>query len=130
MDSYIVKGDFCYSKSADKLTSVKNGYLIIIDGKIVGLFERVPNEYKSLTLKNYEGKLIIPGLCDLHIHAPQYQYRGIWTDLELLDWLNIHTFPEEAKYKDLEYADIAYSIFVSDLLKTPTTRLSVFGTLH
>ena len=33
-------------------------------------------------------------------------------DLELLDWLNIHTFPEEARYKDAEYAQRAYAMYV------------------
>lgn len=130
MDSYIVKGDFCYSESISKLKSVKDGFLVISGEKIVGLFDKIPDEYRNLPVKDYSGKLIIPGLSDLHIHAPQYQFRGLFMDLELLDWLNVHTFPEEAKYKSMEYAEEAYSIFVDDLLKTPTTRASVFGTLH
>ena len=130
MENYIVKGDFCYSESKSKLKSVKNGYLVIQKDKIAGLFENLPKKYKDLPIKDYSNSLIIPGLSDLHIHAPQYQYRGLWMDLELLEWLQAHTFPEEAKYKDINYADIAYSIFVSDLIKTPTTRLSAFGTLH
>lgn len=126
----VIKGDFCYSETINKLKAIKNGYLVIEDGKIVNLFEKLPNAYKNIKIKDYSGKLIIPGLSDLHIHAPQYQFRGLWMDLELLDWLNEHTFPEESKYKNIEYADIAYSIFVSDLLKTPTTRISAYGTLH
>lgn len=51
-------------------------------------------------------------------------------DLELLDWLNTHTFPEEAKYRDLEYAGKAYEMFVRDLKNGATTRAVVFGTIH
>lgn len=32
-------------------------------------------------------------------------------DLELLDWLNTITFPQEAKYADLSYAKKAYLHF-------------------
>ncbi len=39
--------------------------------------------------------LITPGD---HVHAPQYTFRGIAMDLELLDWLNTYTFPEESNY--------------------------------
>ena len=130
MESYIVKGDFCYSESKSKLKTIKNGYLAIEGEKIKGVYKTLPSKYSNWRIKDYTGKLIIPGLSDLHIHAPQYQFRGLWMDLELLDWLQRHTFPEEAKYKNLDYADIAYSIFVSDLIKTPTTRISAFGTMH
>lgn len=130
MDSYIVKGDLCFSETKTKLKTIKNGYLIIVNGKIVDSFKQIPNEYKNLQIIDYSGKLVIPGLSDLHVHAPQYQFRGLWMDLELLDWLNEHTFPEEAKYKSLEYADISYSIFASDLYKSPTTRVSAFASLH
>jgi guanine deaminase len=43
-------------------------------------------------------------MTDLHVHAPQYTFRGIGMDEELLEWLTTYTFPEEAKYSDMEYA--------------------------
>ena len=54
----------------------------------------------------------------------------MYMDLELLEWLNTVTFPEEARYSDLNYAEKAYSIFADDLKKSATTRASIFGTLH
>ena len=51
-------------------------------------------------------------------------------DLELLDWLNTITFPQEARYADLSYAKKAYSIFVDDLKHSFTTRACIFATLH
>ena len=59
--------------------------------------------------------MIIPGLVDLHLHAPQYSFRGLGMDLELMDWLNQRTFPEETKYQNLDYANRAYSIFVKNM---------------
>ena len=50
-------------------------------------------------------------MTDLHVHAPQFAFRGLGMDLELLEWLNTYTFPEESKYADLEYADRAYTSF-------------------
>ncbi|EDM86440.1 amidohydrolase family protein [Blautia obeum ATCC 29174] len=54
----------------------------------------------------------------------------MYMDLELLDWLNTVTFPEEARYADLNYAEKAYSIFTDDIKHSATTRASIFGTLH
>ncbi len=51
-------------------------------------------------------------------------------DLELLEWLNTRTFPEEAKYKDNEYAKKAYSIFADNMKRSATTRACIFATLH
>ena len=50
----------------------------------------------------------MPGMVDTHIHAPQYLNAGKGLDLGLLDWLKKYTFPTEAKFKDLKYAEIAY----------------------
>ena len=94
------------------------------------MFSVLPEEYRGLPIHDVGNRLIIPGLVDLHLHAPQYCYRGTGMDLELLEWLNTITFPQEAKYADLDYAGKAYSIFVDDLKKSATTRASIFATLH
>lgn len=129
-NSFILKGDICYSIDPHTLHTISNGYLLCLDGISAGVFSLKPQEYDHLPILDYSGQLIVPGLTDLHVHAPQYTYRGLGMDLELLDWLNTHTFPEEAKYRDLEYARIAYSRFVADLRRGPNTRACIFATIH
>jgi guanine deaminase len=51
-------------------------------------------------------------------------------DKELLDWLNLHAFPEEAKFSDTVYALRAYTAFVEDLKRGPNTRACIFATIH
>ncbi|HIU75399.1 MAG TPA: amidohydrolase family protein [Candidatus Pelethocola excrementipullorum] len=126
----ILKGDICYSTDKQTLKTVPDGYLVCENGLVKGVFEQIPKQYQKLPMEDYSGKLIIPGLTDLHVHAPQYSFRGMKMDLELLDWLNTNTFPEESKYQDLEYAKRAYEIFVNDLRRGGTTRASIFATLH
>ncbi len=96
----------------------------------MGAFTELPSKYKALQLYDYGERLIIPGMTDLHVHAPQYTFRGIGMDAELLEWLSTYTFPEEAKYADMEYARKAYQYFTEDLRRCFTTRAVVFGTLH
>ena len=98
MSAFVVKGDIFYCKSLSETVSVKDGYVVCIDGRSAGVFEVLPEKFASLSIHDYSGKLVIPGLCDLHIHAPQYSFRGTGMDLELLDWLSRYTFPEEVKY--------------------------------
>ena len=128
--SFILKGDICFSKNKDEIKNIHDGYVVCVDGISQGVYEKLPEEYKDLELIDYSGKLILPGLVDLHVHAPQFSYRGLGMDLELIDWLNTYTFPQEAKYQDVNYAKNMYQRFVDDVKKGPNTRSVVFATLH
>ena len=127
---FVIKGHICYSQDKSTLKVYKNSYLVCVNGKSKGIFENLPSEYKDLPLKDYGDKLIIPGMVDLHVHAPQYAFRGMCMDLELKDWLNQYTFPEEEKYTNLDYAKKAYSIFTKALKNSATTRACIFATRH
>lgn len=129
-NSFVLRGDLCDSRSPQKLRTLEKGYLVCIDGLCAGRFPVLPEAYADLPLIDCAGKLVIPGLTDLHVHAPQYPFRGLGMDLELLDWLQARTFPEEAKYADLTYAQAAYGKFVHDLRRSPNTRACVFATVH
>ena len=127
---FVIKGHICYSQDKSTLKVYESSYLVCVNGKSKGIFENLPSEYQNLPLKDYGDKLIIPGMVDLHVHAPQYAFRGMCMDLELMDWLNQYTFPEEEKYTNLDYAKKAYSIFTKALKNSATTRACIFATRH
>lgn len=129
-DPFILKGNVIYSNPDTSATYLEKAYLVCENEKVQGVFTQLPESYKDYPVIDYKDQLIIPGMSDLHLHAPQYTFRGLGMDLELIDWLNINTFPEEAKYKDLTYAKAAYSIFTDELLHSTTTRACIFATLH
>ena len=128
--TFAIHGDIVWSRDQANLQWAKDGYLVVVGGVSKGVFQKLPAEYEGIEVIDHAGKLVIPGMTDIHVHAPQYGFRGLGMDLELLEWLNTHTFPEESKYANLEYADKAYGIFAGDLLRSPTTRAAVFGTMH
>ncbi len=127
---FILKGNIVYSKNKDELRILKDHYLISESGLVKGVFEKVPPEYAQVSVSDYGECLIIPGLTDLHVHAPQYTFRAMGMDMELLEWLETNTFPEEAKYQDLEYARRAYRIFTDNLKRSATTRACIFLFIH
>lgn len=130
MRNYVIKGHICYSRNRNELHIIENGYVVCENNKCAGVFKKLPEKYEAFPMHDYEDKLVIPGFTDLHVHAPQYAFRGLGMDLELIDWLNTHTFIEEAKYSNKEYAEKAYEIFADDLLHSATTRACIFGTIH
>ena len=128
--NFILRGDICYSLSPTELETVERGYLVCENGRSAGVYRELPESYAGWPVTDYGNCLIIPGLVDLHLHAPQYGFRGLGMDLELLDWLNTRTFPEEAKYTDPEYARCGYTIFADNMKRSATTRACIFATIH
>ena len=130
MKNFVLKGNIMFSESKTELAAYPDSFLVCEDGVCGGVFEELPDQYKDFPLFDYGSKIIVPGLVDMHIHAPQFSYRGTGMDLELLDWLNTQAFPEETKYADEEYAKEAYSIFADTLKNSATTRGVIFATRH
>ncbi|MBR4420352.1 MAG: amidohydrolase family protein [Clostridia bacterium] len=129
-NSFVIKGNICQTKNPKELDLHERAFVVCVDGFSKGVFKDLPEEYASLPLYDYGDALIFPGMVDLHIHAPQYAFRGTSMDLELMDWLNSYTFPEEEKYENLEYAKKAYKLFVDALKRGATTRSCIFATRH
>lgn len=128
--NFVVKGNIISSKNPSELAIHENAFLVCAEGLTAGIFPELPEEYASFPLYDYGKCLIIPGLVDLHVHAPQYTYRGLGMDKELLDWLQTYAFPEESRYEDPDYAERAYRIFVEKMRTNATTRACIFATAH
>lgn len=77
-----------------------------------------------------DGHILLPGLIDLHIHAPQFPQLGKALELPLEQWLHTYTFPLEAKFHDLAFAKDVYQRLVACLLAQGTTTGVYYATLH
>ncbi len=127
----IYKGHVIFTPERERFTVIENGYIAVDGGRVVGVSSRFADlAGDGAEVIDYGDKLIIPAMCDMHVHAPQYRNQGIAMDLELLPWLNTYTFPEEAKFADVDYADRVYRRFVRDLWRYGTMRSVVFATIH
>lgn len=73
---------------------------------------------------------LLPGLVDLHVHAPQWPQLGKALDLPLEEWLQAYTFPLESRYADVTFASTVYESLVDGLLANGTTTALYFGTIH
>lgn len=129
-NSFILKGHFMYCNEHRELVICENSYGICVDGISQGIYREIPKEFQNLEVRDCGDRLILPGLVDIHVHAPQYGFRGVGFDCELIEWLNTHTFPVESRFGDEKYAKKAYEIFVDDLKHSATTRAVIFGTIH
>jgi len=68
----------------------------------------------------------MPGFVDCHVHFPQIAVLGAM-GMELLDWLELRTFPEESRLADASYAKQTAKTFLRTMLRNGTTTAMVFG---
>ena len=92
-----------YVLTGDGKTIIENGAVATQENIIiaVGTFDEIIAKFPNEEVTDYGDRTIMPGMIDMHVHAPQFAFRGTSMDLELMDWLNRYTFPEEEKYANV-----------------------------
>lgn len=140
MFKFVVKGNAVTSSSPKEVKFLEDALFCISEtGTIATVVLPHHSDYQTL-YKNYQAtgklreleknQLILPGFIDLHVHAPQWAQAGTALDLPLSEWLNTYTFPLEAQFADLQFADQVYQDLVTTLLKNGTTTALYFGSIH
>jgi guanine deaminase len=117
-----------YKSEAESVRYFADGLLVVENGTIkeVGDYKTLQTNYSTIPITAYTGKLIMPGLIDMHIHFPQTEM--IWSyGKQLLDWLNDYTFPIERKFANKAYADRVADIFLNELVRNGTTTAVVLA---
>lgn len=125
----IYKADIVHTPTWGEMETIKDGYVVVEDGKVIAVQKELSEEQKDVELIDYSGKLLMPSFTDLHLHAPQYANMGLGMDLELLPWLNTYTFPEEEKYSEKAYAEHMFKHLIQDLYKYGSLRSVIFSSL-
>ena len=67
----ILKGSIVSAPALGELEITERGYLVAEEGKIVGVFPRLPEEYAAAHVEDWGEALILQSFADLHLHAPQ-----------------------------------------------------------
>ena len=110
----------------------EDGLLVLQDGRVqaAGDYAQLKDTLpRDTPVRDYRGKIIMPGFIDTHIHYPQ-------TDMiaspapGLLPWLDTYTFPTERQFQDPEHARGVADFFVKELLRCGTTTAMVYCTVH
>ncbi|MGE5241319.1 MAG: TRZ/ATZ family hydrolase [Bacteroidota bacterium] len=100
--------------------------LAILGGKI---FEVLPTadaakHYRATETIDLSNHALIPGLVNAHTHAAMSLFRGLADDLPLMDWLNKHIWPAEAKWVGEAFVRDGTELAIAEMLKSGTTCFS------
>ena len=83
----------------------------------------------EVPVTDHRDMILVPGFIDTHVHSAQLDIIAA-PGAKLLDWLQRHAYPEEARFADPEHAMLAAGTFVDELLRNGTTTALVFATVH
>ena len=127
-----------YHAPTPSALEVLDDVAIVVDanGAITGVYSADSAEAASAMARARQvvrltpDQRLLPGLVDLHIHAPQWPQLGTGLDLTLERWLFEYTFPLEARYADAQFAADVWAHMVPTLLAHGTTTAVYFATVH
>ncbi len=110
----------------DRLTVIENPLIGIREGEIVhvGPYAEALSRHPRAQRVDADGCLILPGLVNTHTHAPMVAFRGLADDLPLMDWLNNHIFPAEAKYVNPDMVHSGALLAAAEMLLSGTTTFA------
>jgi len=134
---FVVIGTVLQAPTPDALQVLANVAVVInASGVITAIHEEVSEAAEEACRSAaYVERLgaserLLPGLIDLHVHAPQWPQLGTGLDLPLEQWLFDYTFPLEAKYGDTGFAEAVWSHMVPTMLCHGTTTAVYYATTH
>ena len=102
---------------------------VVIDVDASGMITSIGHRDGPVTYDFDERSVLLPGLIDTHLHAPQWPQLGTGLDLPLEEWLFEHTFPLEKRLTDPAFAGVVWPQMVSTLLAHGTTTAVYYATI-
>lgn len=111
----------------NKEREVLKGDILVEGNKIIKISPEI--EVEAAQIIDAEGKVVIPGLIQTHIHLTQALFRGQADDLELLDWLKKKVWPLEASHTE-ESNYISAKLGIAELIKGGTTAIIDMETVN
>ena len=102
---------------------LEHGAVAVRGGKIiaVGTAPDVAVKYEADRTIDATDRVVMPGLINTHTHAPMVLFRGLADDLPLMDWLQKHIFPAEARNVDEDFVRWGTRLACLEMIQGGTT---------
>ncbi|MEA3304111.1 MAG: TRZ/ATZ family hydrolase [Pseudomonadota bacterium] len=103
---------------------VLEGHAIAVhQGKIVDLLPAADalQIYSAKHLHELPRHALIPGFINTHTHSAMNLFRGMSDDLALMEWLNNHIWPAEAKWLSEDFVADGSRLAIAEMIRGGTT---------
>jgi len=97
--------------------------LAIHEGRILAVLPTPETRarYRGTTEVDLPVHALIPGLVNAHTHAAMTLMRGLADDLHLMEWLQHHIWPAEARWVNEEFVHDGTELAMAEMLRSGTT---------
>lgn len=104
-------------------TVLEHHALVLENGLIIDILatEAAQKKYPAAEHIDKGSHALIPGLINAHTHAAMNLFRGIADDLPLMEWLEGHIWPAEAKWVNPDFMRDGVELAVAEMLLSGTT---------
>jgi 5-methylthioadenosine/S-adenosylhomocysteine deaminase len=105
---------------------IENGAVVINNDVIVAIDSAaaIAGKYDAKDTIDAAGQIVMPGLINTHGHAAMVLYRGLGSDLALMDWLTKYIFPAEAKTVSPEFVKVGTRLAALEMIESGTTTFT------
>ncbi len=107
--SILIKNGYCL-KEKDEICDI-----FIENGKIKKIEKDINKQADEII--DASNCIVLPSFCNAHTHLAMSLFRGMADDLALMDWLNNHIFPNEAKYVNKEMVYICSKLSMLEMIR-------------
>src|SRR5881397_53310 len=108
----------------DERHTVLSPGAVAIDGPEIVAVDRpdaIAANYRADETISAPNQIVLPGLVNTHTHAPMVLYRGLADDLALMEWLQKHIFPAEARTVSPDFVRVGTRLAVLEMIESGTT---------
>jgi len=104
-------------------TVLSNHSLVIENDQIIDILETeiALQKYPNADHIECATHALLPGFINAHTHAAMNLFKGIADDLPLMEWLNDHIWPAEAKWVSDAYMHDGTELAIAEMLLSGTT---------
>ena len=123
--SLVITGGTVVTQDAARRVIV-NGAVAIDHDVIVAIdtAAAIGAKYDGAESIDARDQVIMPGLVNTHGHAAMVLYRGLGSDLALMDWLNQYIFPAEKKTVSPDFVRVGTRLAALEMIESGTTTFT------
>lgn len=104
-------------------TVLEHHAVVVENGVIVDMLQTTSalQKYPKAEHIEKQSHALIPGLINAHTHAAMSLFRGIADDVPLMEWLEGHIWPAEAKWVNPDFMRDGVQLAIAEMLLSGTT---------
>ncbi len=110
----------------DDFNRFEEGAVAVVGDHIqaVGEMSVLQKEYQAQEVVDCKGKILMPGLVDVHTHVPMNLLRGLGDDLRLDVWLLGYIMPVEREFVNPDFVRLGTSLACAELIRSGVTSFA------